>query len=294
MMYLVAGATGQTGGATADSLLARGASVTVLVRRAEQGETWRARGASVAVGSLDDAAGLTAILAGVDGAYLLVPPSYTAASYIADRRRLSDAMAGAVARSGVAHVVLLSSFGAQLDRGTGPILTNHNADAAMRGAARGLTLLQPAIFLDNWRWVIDAAIADAVLPSFLRPDLALPQVSTRDVGALAAECLLEPAPGQRTVQLLGPEGSSPTDVAVALSGILGRRVVAVQVPEDAVATVAQSSGLSADVARLFAELYAGLNAGRIGFAPGAERRRGPTGLDAALREIVWRDPNLRT
>jgi uncharacterized protein YbjT (DUF2867 family) len=286
MSYLVAGVTGQTGGATAEALLARGAEITVLVRRADQGEPWRARGASVAVGSLADTARLAALLAGVDGAYLLVPPSYGAADYVADRRRLSDAMAAAVARSRVAHVVLLSSFGAQLDRGTGPIRTNHDADATMSAAARGLTLLQPAIFLDNWRWVLRAAVSDGVLPSFLRLDLALPQVSTRDVGALAAECLLEPAPGRRTVQLLGAEDSSPNDVAAALGEVLGRRVVAVQVPEDGIAAAAQASGLSADVARLFAELYKGLNAGRVDFAPGAPRRRGATGVRAALREIV--------
>jgi uncharacterized protein YbjT (DUF2867 family) len=158
----------------------------------------------------------------------------------------------------------------------------------MRAAARGLTLLQPAIFLDNWRWVLPAAIADGVLPSFLRPDLALPQVSTRDVGALAAECLLGPAPHRRTVQLLGAEDASATDVAATLGEILGRRVVAAQVPEDGIAAAVQATGLSADVGRLFAELYTGLNAGRIDFAPGEERRRGTTRMRAAVREIVRR------
>ncbi len=54
-MYVVAGVTGQTGSAVAETLLGQGKAVRVIVRSAEKGETWRARGAEVAVASLEDA-----------------------------------------------------------------------------------------------------------------------------------------------------------------------------------------------------------------------------------------------
>ena len=47
-MYVVAGATGRTGGVVADSLLQQGEAVTVIVRSAEKGRDWQAKGAEVA------------------------------------------------------------------------------------------------------------------------------------------------------------------------------------------------------------------------------------------------------
>ena len=54
--FVVAGVTGHVGSVVARDLLAAGDSVTVIVRDANKGAEWSARGAKVAVGSLDDAA----------------------------------------------------------------------------------------------------------------------------------------------------------------------------------------------------------------------------------------------
>ena len=74
-MYVVAGATGNTGSVAADTLLAEGKQVTVIVRSAEKGEPWRAKGAKVAVSNLDETAKVREILAGAEGVYLLIPPN---------------------------------------------------------------------------------------------------------------------------------------------------------------------------------------------------------------------------
>src|SRR5207247_5501276 len=78
IMYVVAGVTGQTGRAVAQALLEQGKPVTVIVRTEEKGRAWRSKGAKVAVAALEDAAVLQGVLAGTEGAYLLVPPNYGA------------------------------------------------------------------------------------------------------------------------------------------------------------------------------------------------------------------------
>ncbi|MDR4473553.1 MAG: hypothetical protein MRJ92_13220 [Nitrospira sp.] len=51
---------------------------------------------------------------GASGLYLLIPPNYGASSWLAEQRKRVDQAAEAVKAGGVAHVVLLSSVGAQL------------------------------------------------------------------------------------------------------------------------------------------------------------------------------------
>src|SRR5579863_7705323 len=76
IMFVISGVSGHTGAVAANTLLAAGKKVRVIVRDAQKGEAWRARGADVAVASLDDAGALATAIAGADGFYALVPPNY--------------------------------------------------------------------------------------------------------------------------------------------------------------------------------------------------------------------------
>ena len=76
MTFAIAGVSGKTGQIVAETLLARGQGVCVVVRDEAKGAAWRARGAEVAVADLGDSAALASALRGAEGAYLLVPPSF--------------------------------------------------------------------------------------------------------------------------------------------------------------------------------------------------------------------------
>ena len=68
-MFVVAGATGKTGSVVAATLLERKQSVRVIVRTSEQGAAWKAKGADVAVASLEDAEALAGALKGATSGY---------------------------------------------------------------------------------------------------------------------------------------------------------------------------------------------------------------------------------
>src|SRR5688572_22031226 len=121
-MFVIAGVSGHTGSVVANTLLAAGKPVRVIVRDAAKGEPWKAKGADVAVAQLDDRASLAAALKGATGAYLLSPPfGWTETNLPAGRKRFADAIVGAVNDATPGHVVFLSSIGAQHTSGTGPI-----------------------------------------------------------------------------------------------------------------------------------------------------------------------------
>src|SRR5579872_1807664 len=229
-MYVVAGVTGHTGSVAADTLLAAGKEVTVIVRSPEKGEPWRAKGAQVAVASLDDTAKMTEILSSADGAYLLTPPNFELTNYMENRSRLIAATAKAVGQSGIPHVVFMSSAGGHLPSGTGLILVNHMGEEAMKPVAINLTILRPGSFAENWEPMLNAARINGVLPTFHSPQHKLTMISTVDVGLFAAESLLDPARGRRIIDLAGPQEYSPEDVAQILTLLLGRDVRVVNPP----------------------------------------------------------------
>jgi len=289
-MFAIAGVSGHTGRAAAEALLGNRQPLRVIVRDAKQGEPWKARGAEVEVASLGDAAQLTPALAGVQGAYLLLPPQYGAEDLLAVQRAIVEAMSQAVRKSGVAHVVMLSSVGAELAEGTGPVRSLHHAEAALTKAAKNITFLRPGYFFENFAPVLPATQGGA-LPTFLAPGKHIPMAATADVGRIAAECLLEPATGTRVVEIAHSPDHSVEDIAAAIGEILGRTITLQPGPLDAVVPTFTSMGMTKGTAELFREMISALNSGRMRHqGPPALRRFGQLGPLEVMRSLLAATP----
>ncbi|MFZ3014007.1 MAG: NmrA family NAD(P)-binding protein [Nitrospira sp.] len=285
-MFVVLGATGNTGSAVVETLLSKKQSVRVIVRSADKGASWKAKGADVAVASLDEVPALTKAFDGAKGVYLLVPPNYGADAWLADQRQRMDRAAEAVQKSGVDHVVFLSSVGGHLHGGTGPIRAASYGEQALGCLAKRLTILRPCYFMDNWAPVIGAAKAQAVLPTFIAPPAKIPMISTKDIGRIGAEQLMTGGYGKQIVEMAGPEEYSPDQAAAALSQILGKTVTAQHAPLSAVVPTFKSFGFSDEAARLFEEMYTAFSKGAIGYEHPDKLVRGTVTLDDALRTMV--------
>ncbi|HLI29824.1 MAG TPA: NAD(P)H-binding protein [Terriglobia bacterium] len=284
-MYIVTGATGHTGRAVTETLLAQGKPVTVVARDPKKAENWKKQGAKIVKATLEDAASMQRALSGADGAYLLVPPNYGAPNFLEDRRRVTDAVAEAVRASRIPHIVVLSSVGGHLASGTGLILSNHYAEEALGGAAPNVTILRPAYFIENWEASAGAVKTEGILYSFLDPQRKIPMIATLDIGRIAAECLLNPARGRRVLEMAGPQDYSPEDIAAAFATVLGRPVRVHGAPLSAIVPTLTPLGFSPDVARLFEEMTGGINSGHVAYeGKGIEFRRGTV----AAREVIAR------
>lgn len=285
-MFVVLGATGNTGSAVVETLLSKKQPVRVVVRSGDKGASWKAKGADVAVASLDDVSALTKAFEGTKGLYLLVPPNYGAEAWLADQRQRMDHAAAAAEKSGVEHVVFLSSVGGHLHGGTGPIRAASHGEQALGCAAKRLTILRPCYFMENWAPVIGAAKAQGVLPTFIAPQAKIPMISTKDIGRIGAEQLMTGGYGKQIVEIAGPEEYSPDQVASALGQILGKTVTAQHAPLSAVIPTFQSFGFSHEAAKLFEEMYHAFSTGAIGYEHPAKLVRGTVTLDDALRTMV--------
>lgn len=286
-MQVIFGANGQTGGETARALIERGTPVRVVVRRSDQGETWEARGAEVAIADLYDVDQVAQALQGATGAFLLSPPPQ-AGDPFEQAETLGKTLAEAVRRVDLAKVVMLSSIGAQHASGTGVIATLHAMEAALTGATRATAFLRCSYFVETWSEVADVAASEGILPSFLDVDQKIPMVSTMDIGRAAARLLAEEWDGARTVELSGRGDWSARDVAAAFTEVLGRPIEPVLIPPEQRYAALVDAGVTPEVAAALLGMYEGLTAGRVTRQASNEHWQGSTSLHAAVKRIVER------
>lgn len=254
-MFVVAGATGRVGSATAESLLTAGANVRVLVRRPGDAETWRHRGAEAHAVALDDRVALGSALEGCSGFFVLLPFDLTADDLDAHADRLIASIAGAVADQNVPHVVMLSSGGADLAEGTGPITGLHRLEQALLTTSTTLTALRSGHFQEKVADVIDIARDSGVYPVFAASaDTPIPMVATRDIGEAAAHALLSPPSSSETVDIIGP-AYTEREVAALLGDALGRELHVATIPQASWAGALTDAGFRPHVAESLAELY---------------------------------------
>ncbi|KVU88601.1 NmrA family transcriptional regulator [Burkholderia ubonensis] len=289
-MFVIFGASGNVGHATATALRHGGHPVRAVVRDARHRERLARIGCDVVLADLTDERSVAAALDGAHGVQMLCPVPAADADPATTMRRMIDVAAAALAANPPPVLLALSDYGAELDIDTGITSLFHELEERMTPIATRLTLLRSAEHLQNWARVMPVALATGVLPSLHHPvDKQFPAVSAPDVGAVAAELLLDDprAGGPRVVSVEGPRRVSARDVADALGQAAGRTIVARELPRDAWAATLLRAGLSERHARLVTDLYDVHNAGLIDVEHGAtERRFGGTWPGDALAALA--------
>ncbi|HEY3666969.1 MAG TPA: NmrA family NAD(P)-binding protein [Polyangiaceae bacterium] len=285
-MFVITGATGHTGSVAAETLLALGKQVRVVVRDAAKAKALAERGAEVVTADLSDEAALTRAFQGADGVFMLSPPDVTLKDFLGDRKKLTDGLARVAKAAKVKHVVLLSSIGSQHEAGTGMIRSTHAAELALRATGLPVTFVRAGYFVENWAAVLQPVQQDGALPSFIAAAQAIPMVASHDIGKTIAQALLDGPRGTRVIELAGPVEATPNDVAAALSKILGKPVKVAEAPLSAVVPTFTSFGFSQNVAELFREMYEGLANGKVSWQGGTELVRGTTSLEDTLRALT--------
>lgn len=288
-MYVVFGASGQTGSAAADALLKKNLAVRVVLHSDKTVDVWRAKGADIAFADLGDVGAMSDAMRDADAVYALNPPAYNVADMVATAGEVGRHYVAAVEEAGARKVVLLSSVGSQHAEGTGNILTTHILEKIFDDLEVPVAFLRAASFMENWSGVAQVAGEKGTLPSFYAPlDRKLPMVSATDIGRAAAEAMTEEWTGRRIIELSGPADYSPNDVADAFADALGRDVRAIVLPESEWPAIISGFGFSPEAVNSYEEMMRGFNSGHIVFEGGSrvESRRGETTIKDAVGRMT--------
>ena len=258
--------TGHVGSAVADSLLDFGGDIRVklLARRPDKLRRFTDRGAEVLIGSQDDADFLTRATQDVDAFFWVTPLAYGSDDLRAFQNRLGKAAATAVRINHVSRVVNLSSIGAQLTTGVGPINGLHDVEKLLDDAANNITHLRPGSFFENLLWQADAIKKWDRISLPLSASKRSPMIATGDIGGVAAQCLLDQDwSGHIVRELHGPADLSYDEVAGILSKVLGRKIVYVQCDRRELRENLLDNAVSENVADLMLEMYEAIEMGRL-------------------------------
>lgn len=267
-MYAVVGATGNTGRAVAETLLAAGEDVLAIGRSPERLQPLVAAGAEAFSGSVEDAQSISIAFSGALAVYCLLPLRYDVADLRAYQRSVGDALAAAIHETGVQHVVFLSCIGAQQEDGSG-----------VRGLLRGLReqedrfaklrdvnllILRAGWLMENLLTHIKSIRQSGIVRTPLRGDLPIPMIAARDVGRYVGEQLAaREFEGLSIQELLGPRDVTLEEATELLGASISKKLKYVQLSFAEFEELGESTGMSGSAVRALSEMYRAWNEGRI-------------------------------
>jgi uncharacterized protein YbjT (DUF2867 family) len=287
-MYVILGASGNTGQIVAKTLLARGKQVRVVGRNATHLQPLAAQGAEVFIADVTDAATLTKAFQQASAAYVMIPPNPTSNDPLGYAERAGDAITAAVRNVGVKNIVSLSSIGADKPSGTGPVVGLHNLEQKLNQVKSANVLhLRAGYFMEN---TLGQAGAIRMMGSTIgpvRPDLKLSMIATRDIGAAAAEALLHPDfHGKSTQELQGQRDIEYIEATAIIGKAIGKPNLGyVHAPDDQIRPAMVQMGMSDNFVGLILEMAGALNSGYMrALEPRTARNTTPTPFETFVAE----------
>jgi uncharacterized protein YbjT (DUF2867 family) len=263
-MYVITGATGKTGGAAAEKLIASGEKVRVVGRDAKRLERFTQKGAEAFVADVTDAGALEKAFSGAKAVYAMIPPNHSSPDVPAYQERVTDALAAAIKNSGVTHAVALSSIGADKPDRVGPVIGLHHLEKKLAAIA-GLNalFLRAGYFMENVLPQVGVIQSFGMAAGPIRPDLPLAMIATRDIGAAVADILLKlDFVGKQPRELQGARDVTYLEVTKTIAAGIGNPGLAYQqLPAAQLKPALTQMGMSSSMADLLLEMSDALNSG---------------------------------
>ncbi len=215
----MSGATGRTGGAAIDELLKMGRRVRAYVRSDdERAAALRQRGVDIAVGDFTDINDIRAAMEGIRSAYFLHPiaPGIIGAA---------ACFAQAAKEAGVTAIVNMSQISARRESASHAAQDHWVSERVFDWSGVPTTHLRPTFFAD---WLVYPHFAKEI---WAKKKIEFPfgngrhaPIATDDQGRVIAHILAHPQGHEgKTYTLHGPVEMNHTEIAAAMSDVLGAR-----------------------------------------------------------------------
>lgn len=263
MKITLTGSLGNISKPTTEKLVAAGHQVTIVSSHAGKTKAIEALGAKAAIGLVEDAGFLAGAFSGADAVYTMVPPNFITTEwkkYIAD---VGKGYAEAIKRAGVKNVVNLSSIGAHLPAGVGPVSGIHFVEEALDGL-EGVNVLhlRPAYFYTNLYHSVDMIKNAGMIGGNYGPGAKLVMVDPRDIADVAARQLDElKFEGKTHLYIVSGERTG-AEVAGSIGQAIGKPELPwVEFKDEDVIKAMTGTGASLDVAENYAEMGAAIRTG---------------------------------
>jgi len=245
-------------------LIAKGHEVTIISHNADKQQQIEALGAKAAIGSVEDAAFLKIAFEDADAAYCMSPPNFAAIDMIGYYSNTALAYAEAAKSADVKHIVYLSSYGADLEKGTGIIVGSHRAEGILNeleGVA--VTSLRPGYFYYNLYHFMGMIKDKGIIGTNFGGEDKLVMVSPLDIAAAAAEELTNVNP-QSKIRYIASDERTCSEVARLIGEAIGKPDLQwLTFTDEQVRNMMLESGRPQVITDLLVELGAAIHSGLL-------------------------------
>jgi len=222
MKYIITGSLGHISRPLVQTLVAGGHAVTVISSNANKRAEIESLGATAAIGSIEDVPFLIKTFTGADAVYTMTPPNYAAADYKAYIISTGKKYVEAIRKSGVTYVVNLSSIGAHMAEGCGPVSGLHFVEKEFESLTDVHVLhLRPASFYYNFLNSVGMLKHTGMIGNNFGNTLVM--VDPNDIADVAADALMKRAFTGKTHLYIVSDERTADDVATILGEAVNKK-----------------------------------------------------------------------
>jgi uncharacterized protein YbjT (DUF2867 family) len=265
MKYVVTGSLGNISKPLAEKLVAAGHDVIVVSSKVEKVAQIEALGAKAAIGSVEDVGFLTKTFAGADAVYTMVPPHFGAGNWKEYIAGIGENYAAAIKASGVKNVVNLSSMGAHMPEGCGPVSGLYFVEKALNGLDEvNVKHLRPGFFYPNFLANAGMAKHAGIIGGNYGEDATLVIVHPNDIAEVAAEELQSLSFKGKSIQYIASDEKTTNEVAAILGNAIGKPELPwVNFKDEETLGGMLQSGVPEEIAKNYAEMGSAMRSGEM-------------------------------
>ncbi len=291
-IYTILGATGHIGHLIVEDLLRRGHIVRAVSRDQRKLYQLENRGALPCELDLTDSDALAKACEGADALFTLIPPIFASDNYLAYQDQVGESICSAIKKGNLKRVVNLSSVGADLAEGTGPVAGLHRQEERLNAiqSLDFLIHLRANYFMENlYRFF--SMIPEGMIRYPYAADLPIPMVATRDIGWKAVGFLENTLPTLRQFfDFAGPEEITLNDATEAFAKAFECPDLCYeQISFEQEKEILMELGLNSTTADLMVEMEKSFSKGLMKPTQELTREhRGTTNLETFVEMIAYR------
>jgi uncharacterized protein YbjT (DUF2867 family) len=223
MKYVLTGSIGHISKPVAEKLIAAGHTVSIITSNQNNVSAIQALGASALIGSVEDAAFLQKAFAAADAVYLMIPPNWRTTNWLGYQKQVVHYYIDAIKANAIKKVVVLSSMGAHMINGAGPVDGLAYLEQQLN-ALPGVDALylRPSYFYYNLFSMIPLIKQAGIMGSNQPASHKLVLTHTGDIASVAAELLLSLSFTGKLVRYIASDEKTWAEITEVLGTAIGK------------------------------------------------------------------------
>jgi uncharacterized protein YbjT (DUF2867 family) len=282
--YVITGSIGHISKPIIEGLVKAGKEVRVISSSPDRKKEIENLGAIALVGSVQDVAFLKNALKGADVVYTMIPPIWQTANWRASQNEVAKNYTEAIQANAIKYVVNLSSVGAHIGQGVGPVDGLYDFEQLLNSVQElHVKHLRPSFFFYNFIAQIGLIKQAGIVGGNYGDGEKVFLVHTNDIASAALQELLDlKFTGNSVRYVLGDERSGQ-EIAAVLGKAIGKNINWVVFTDDQQKQGLLQAGLPETHSQAFTDMGKSL---REGHMQGDARKQAPSLSPTKLEDFA--------